>query len=177
MDIIEVGFGGGCHWCTEAIFLSLKGVTQVQQGWIASIESPTSLSEGVIVSFAPTLVSLEKLVAIHLRTHSATSAHSMRNKYRSAVYAFSDDQLQQCVAIMHKLQHEFANRLITEVITFGSFKSNKPEYLNYYYANVEKPFCENIVNPKLLQLLHDFPAEVDQQKLHHLLPDPILRKL
>lgn len=47
----KIGFGGGCHWCTEAVFQSLKGVELVEQGWIASIEPYSSFSEGVVVHF------------------------------------------------------------------------------------------------------------------------------
>ncbi|MEM9546265.1 MAG: peptide-methionine (S)-S-oxide reductase [Bacteroidota bacterium] len=80
----KVGFGGGCHWCTEAVFQSLNGVTEVEQGWIASKEAPL-LSEAVIVHYDEKIIDLTILIEIHLRTHSATSSHSMRSKYRSAI--------------------------------------------------------------------------------------------
>jgi peptide-methionine (S)-S-oxide reductase len=47
--VSKIGFGGSCHWCTEAIFLSLKGVTAVKQGWIASDGQNSTFSEAVIV--------------------------------------------------------------------------------------------------------------------------------
>jgi hypothetical protein len=59
--------------------------------------------------------------------------------------------------------------IITEVVPLDSFKLNQPQYLNYYYANPEKPFCQNIVNPKLIHLLQHFATEVDKSKLAHLL--------
>lgn len=170
MESSEIGFGGSCHWCTEAIFLSLKGITQVRQGWIASREAPERFSEAVIVHFDPNYISLETLIDIHLHTHSCTSTHTMRDKYRSAVYAFSKDQQSQAKAIIQALKPEFTDLIITEVIPFGTFKLNQPQYLNYYYTNPEKPFCQHIVKPKLLQLLREFKNEVDTSKLSHLLP-------
>ena len=169
MEPSEIGFGGSCHWCTEAIFLSLKGVNQVRQGWIASIEAATRFSEAVIVHFDPSIIPPETLIAIHLHTHSCTSEHTMREKYRSAIYTFSVQQQSLSKAVIQALQPEFGQPIITEVVPFGSFKLNQPQYLNYYYADPEKPFCQNIVNPKLTQLLRDFKSEVDLSKLPHLL--------
>ncbi|RYZ27192.1 MAG: hypothetical protein EOP49_42560, partial [Sphingobacteriales bacterium] len=96
---------------------------------------------------------LETLIAIHLHTHSCTSSHGMREKYRSAVYTFSELQQSLVTAIIQALQTEFNEPIVIEVVPFGSFKLNHPQYLNYYYADPEKPFCKNIVNPKLIQLL------------------------
>lgn len=162
----EIGFGGSCHWCTEAIFLSLRGVNDVQQGWIASSEMPSSFSEAVLVTFDPKVITLQTLVAIHLHTHSCTSAHSMRNKYRSAVYTFYPEQHFKVGDIVRTLQRDFSEPIITEIVEFKEFKLNKPEYLNYYYRDPDKPFCQNIVNPKLQQLLMDFAESVDQDKLN-----------
>lgn len=69
----KIGLGGSCHWCTEAIFRSLKGVSTVEQGWIASDGENTTLSEAVIVNFSPNEITLETLIAIHLHTHSCIS--------------------------------------------------------------------------------------------------------
>lgn len=168
MNVEEVGLGGSCHWCTEAIFLSLKGVRAVKQGWIASSEDPSRFSEAVLVEFDPQVIPLQKLIAIHLHTHSSTSAHSMRTKYRSAIYCYDAAQQRLATATIQALQQDFTAPLITEVLGFGSFKLNTQEYLNYYYSDPQKPFCRNIVNPKLIQLLKEFSAEVDHNKLAHL---------
>ena len=47
----KIGFGGGCHWCTEAIFQALNGVESVEQGWISSLNPYDTFSEAVIVHF------------------------------------------------------------------------------------------------------------------------------
>lgn len=88
----RVSLGGSCHWCTEAIFQSLKGVTTVFQGWEASTDENTSFSEAVTIDYDETIITLKSLVEIHLHTHSSTSNHSFRKKYRSAVYYYSEEQ-------------------------------------------------------------------------------------
>ena len=165
MEII--GFGGSCHWCTEAIFQSLNSVRKVEQGWIASSGEHWELSEAVLVSYEPGEISLEILIKVHLYTHSCTSQHSMRAKYRSAVYVTTCEQEQQAIVAITNLQIDFPDAIITQVLPFVSFKLND-EYLNYYYENPEKPFCKNIVNPKLKALLAKFSNLVDKNKLQHL---------
>jgi peptide-methionine (S)-S-oxide reductase len=151
----KIGLGGSCHWCTEAIFQSLKGVSDVQQGWISSKEHP-SFSEAVIVLFDTTIIDLAVLMDIHLRTHHSTSNHRMRKKYRSAIYAFSEDQFAKCTQILSALQTEFSKPLVTEVQHFDAFKLNSENYLDYYRSNPNKPFCKNVIDPKLNQLRQHF---------------------
>ena len=163
--VSKIGFGGSCHWCTEAIFQSLKGVAAVEQGWIASEGEASSFSEAVIVHFNAAIISLQTLIAIHLHTHSCTSKHHMRSKYRSAVYTFEENQVEPAKAALVVLQNDFDDKIITEVIPFAEFKLNSEDYLNYYYSNPRKPFCENVVGPKLRSLLQNFSNHIDQKKL------------
>jgi len=88
----KIGFGGGCHWCTEAVFQALNGVQKVEQGFIRSDPPQDSFSEAVIVTFDSKILSLETLIEVHLRTHASTSSHKMRGKYRSAIYIFDNQQ-------------------------------------------------------------------------------------
>lgn len=162
----KVGFGGGCHWCTEAVFQSLVGVVNVQQGWISSDNPFDELSEGVIVSFKDEIIALDTLVAVHLHTHSCTSLHSMRNKYRSAVYTFSTEQITKVDIAVKKLQDDFDRPIVTITIPFRHFKLNTQSWLDYYYSNLGKPFCLTYINPKLTLLMQQFTAMVDAEKLN-----------
>ena len=166
--VSKIGFGGSCHWCTEAIFLSLKGVTAVKQGWIASDGQNSTFSEAVIVEFDLNTISFQTLIAVHLYTHSCTVNHSMRAKYRSAIYTFNEGQATAAQNAIEALQPEFEGAIITKVIPFKRFRLNSDNYLNYYYNNPDKPFCQNIVNPKLRVLLARFSNEADVGKLIHL---------
>ena len=168
-DIIEkVGFGGGCHWCTEAIFLSLKGVSIVEQGWISSVEMDCSFSEGVVVHFDPNKIDLPTLISIHLHTHSCTTDHKMRNKYRSAVYTYSKSQSAIAKAAIEGLKNEFDKRIVTRVIPYQSFKPNTENYIDYYYSKPDMPFCQSYISPKLKLLLSQFSKVVNREKLSHL---------
>lgn len=65
----KAGFGGGCHWCTEGVFQALRGVAQVDQGFVRSDAPADTWSEGVIVTFDPSVIPLATLSEVHLRTH------------------------------------------------------------------------------------------------------------
>ena len=158
----KVGFGGSCHWCTEAIFQSLAGVTEVLQGWIA-VEGD-DFSEAVLVSFDEQEIPLATLMEIHLATHSCTAEHSMRRKYRSAVYVHDKEQAKDARVILSELQKDYEQPIITQVLPLMEFKLNQPAYLNYFYSDPQKPFCENIVRPKLRLLLERFGTNVDATK-------------
>ena len=102
-DVLKkIALGGGCHWCTEAVFQSLKGVVSVEQGYIASLVKHSAFSEGVIVHFNANIISLKTLIEIHLYTHKSTSNHSMREKYRSAIYVFSKSQNDKVEVVWHE---------------------------------------------------------------------------
>ena len=162
----KIGLGGGCHWCTEAVFQSLIGVQKVEQGFIASEGKNHPFSEAVIVHFNSSQISLKDLIEIHLYTHKSTSEHSMRSKYRSAIYFFTPDQKEESIKILKDLQSDFQKRIITKVIPFCNFKESDELFQNYYYSNPEKPFCETHINPKLSLLLQQFSQVADQEKIN-----------
>lgn len=169
MDNLEkIGFGGGCHWCTEAVFQHLRGVKKVEQGWIASSGENNTLSEAVIVEFDASIISIEILIEVHLRTHKSTSKHSMRKKYRSAIYTFSEKQNKTIKVILNNLQSKFEEKIITKIIPFVEFKASREQIQNYYKKNPEKPFCETFINPKLSLLLKEFTDFTRSEDLQHL---------
>lgn len=159
-EICKIGFGGGCHWCTEAVFAHLHGVSKVDQGWIASASPNDSFSEAVIVHFDPKIIGLEILIEIHLLTHASTSNHSMRGKYRSAVYSFSQDQHDAAEDNIEQLKNNSENQLITEVIPFKDFKRSNEKYQDYYLKNPDKPFCQTHIEPKLGLLTQQYKKHI-----------------
>lgn len=164
----KIALGGGCHWCTEAVFQSLIGVKLVEQGFVASTEVESSFSEAVVVHYNPHLISLEVLIEIHLHTHKSTSDHSMRSKYRSAIYTYTKAQAIQTKQILASLKSGFEEELVTKVYPFISFKPSETQFVNYYIKNPNKPFCENYIQPKLQLLLQKFSDAVNPKMVESL---------
>lgn len=148
----RLALGGGCHWCTEGVFVSLRGVSSVDQGWIAAAPPNDAYSEAVVVHYDPTVVSEATLVEVHLRTHAATAAHPLRPKYRSALYAFYEAQAARLRAHLSRLQSDFPNPLITRVLPFAAFRPNTEHYQDYFRKRPDAPFCVRHVWPKLAEL-------------------------
>ena len=148
----RIGFGGGCHWCTEAVFQSLKGIEHVAQGFIKSDSPADTWSEAVIVTFDPAIIELAALIEIHLRTHASTSHHKMRGKYRSAIYTFNDAQRRASQHELNRLQSDFEDELVTNVLPFAAFKESDEQFHNYYRSDPERPFCKTYIDPKLAKL-------------------------
>ena len=148
-DLKQIGLGGGCHWCTEAVFHAVEGVTKVEQGYISSEAPADAFSEAVIVHYLPKKGNLETLLKVHLHTHNATSNHSFREKYRSAVYYFNPEDSQSAENILQELQKEFGDKIVTQVLPFREFRASRESIQGYYKKNPEAPFCKRYIEPKL----------------------------
>ena len=157
----QIGLGGGCHWCTEAVFQALRGVEQVSQGFIRSASPDDTYSEAVLVTFNPQELKLADLIEVHLRSHASTSQHSMRGKYRSAVYVFSPEQALDAKIILSTLQKQFEAPLITRVLAFDGFEISQERFQNYFKKNNQKPFCKRHIDPKLDKLRADYARLLD----------------
>ena len=156
MATVKIGFGGGCHWCTEAVFQSLRGVTKVEQGFIKSHGPHDSYSEAALVTFDSDIIPLDILIDVHLRTHASTSPHKMRGKYRSAIYVFSRDSAAKTCAVLEELQSGFADKIVTMVLPFDGFKPSLEQFHDYYQTNSERPFCKTYIDPKLAKIRRQF---------------------
>lgn len=154
--MITVGFGGGCHWCTEAVFQSLKGVIEVRQGFIRSDPPDHVFAEAVEVDFDPSEITLESLISAHLATHASTSEHKLRNKYRSAVYVFGGEQKSQAEGVLLKLECQTGATYVTRVVPARGFKPSDARYQNYYASNPERPFCQVYIEPKFAKLRENY---------------------
>jgi peptide-methionine (S)-S-oxide reductase len=154
--LVRIGLGGGCHWCTEAVFASLTGIHNLRQGFISSTPPNDAGSEAVLLDIDECTIPLRVVIEVHLRTHASTSAHSLRTRYRSAVYINNDEMQQRCSTIIKSIEDDFAKPIITTVIPMVAFTPSDPRYHDYYYSNPDKPFCNTYIDPKLALLRREY---------------------
>lgn len=147
--MLKVGLGGGCHWCTEGVFQALRGVTQVDQGYLQSEPPADTWAEGVVLTFDPSTISLGMLAEVHLRTHSSSRARSPRGKYRSAIYIFEPGQRAEAERTVRRFAEEAAKTIHTQVVPFVDFLPSQERYQNYYRNDPNRPFCRRYIDPKL----------------------------
>lgn len=155
----RIGFGGGCHWCTEGVFQALRGVVEVDQGFIRSEAPSDAWAEGVIVSFDPAVIGLATLAEVHLRTHSANGSYSPGGRYRSAIYVFDASAHREADRAIEQFARGSSTTGRTLVLPLLGFKPSDARYRNYYRTDPQRPFCRRYIDPKLDYIRRHF-AEI-----------------
>ena len=159
----KVVFGGGCFWCTEAIFQELEGVETVESGYSGGgIANPTyrevcsgrtGHAEVVQVTFNPAALSYEDLLRIHLSTHNPTTLNrqgaDVGTQYRSIIFVSNEQQRTSAEKILAEMQEVYAQLIVTEIKNLEAFYRAAPEHQNFYRNNPEEGYCQAIIDPKL----------------------------
>lgn len=169
----EMALSGSCYWCMEAIFQSLKGVTDVNQGWVAEKPPSTNIVppdtqatfyEAIMVKYDSDIIPTAVLIDIHIHSHSSTHTHSLRYRYPSAIYTNSQKEQSQVKRLLKQKNDELNGRLLTQSLIIGQFKSSKQSMQDYFYNNPDKPFCQTVISPKLKKLLADYGQWISSEK-------------
>lgn len=173
MENLETAvFGGGCFWCTEAIFQRLKGVLSVVPGYSGGhVSNPTyeQVSEGntghtesIKIEFNPELISFETLLNVFFATHNPTEKNRQGedcgSQYQSTVFYMDEEQKNIVDKLITKLDADdtYGKKVQTEVKAFEKFYSAESYHHNYYNENQNMPYCQIVINPKLDKLKSKF---------------------
>ena len=166
---LEVVFlGGGCFWCTEAVFLRLEGVKKVIPGYAGGIvEKPsyeaictgtTGHAEVIQVLFDPNEISLETLLAVFWATHDPTTLNrqgaDVGPQYRSAIFYKDEAQGKLARSLKDKLNQSgiYNSAIVTEVTPFSNFYPAEAYHHNYYALHEQQSYCQYVVRPKVEKL-------------------------
>ncbi len=168
-------FGGGCFWCTEAVFDELSGVISVMPGYAGgSLKNPTyddvcggrtGHAEAIRIEFDPGQISYRDLLTVFFATHDPTTLNRQGNdagtQYRSIVLHASEEQKKEAEGFIRELNDSsaFGKPVVTEVKPLGEFYEAEDYHRKYYANNSYQPYCQFIISPKL-QKLHKQFAEL-----------------
>lgn len=160
-----ITLAGGCFWCTEAVFASLKGVVEAIPGYSGgNIENPsysqvasgtTGHAESVQITFDPKVIPLTTLLEVFFKLHDSTQLNKqgadVGTQYRSAIFYNSEDQKEIAESTKAKIKGS-----VTEVAKFKNFYPASEEHRNYYFKNRGNAYCTLVIDPKIAKLKKDF---------------------
>jgi peptide-methionine (S)-S-oxide reductase len=169
-------FGGGCFWCTEAVFLDVKGVSKVESGYAGgTVKNPTykevstgltGHAEVIQITFDPKVVSYEVLLEIFWNTHDPTTLNRQGadegTQYRSVVFYHSEEQKK--VAEQYKSQLEaskvYKNRIVTEISPLTNYYPAEDYHQNYYALNQGQGYCQYVIRPKVEKFRKQYQSKL-----------------
>jgi peptide-methionine (S)-S-oxide reductase len=164
--------GGGCFWCTEALFSEVEGVTSVLSGYSGgSLARPTyeqvctgrtGHAEVVQVTFDPTVVSYHDLLTIFMTTHDPTSLNRQGNdvgpQYRSVIFLHSPAQRTTAEQVVRELESAqvWKRKIVTELTPFTAFYPAEEYHRDYFRRNPASGYCQAIIAPKVAKFRKQF---------------------
>jgi peptide-methionine (S)-S-oxide reductase len=159
-------FGGGCFWCTEAVFERVEGVKSVTAGYAGGdTPSPTykqvcsgetGHAEVIQIEFDPAKVSYEQLLEVFWAAHDPTQLNRQGadtgTQYRSIILYHDDRQKAAAEKSLAAAQKEFGGRIVTEIKPLTKFYPAENYHQDYYRQNSSAPYCSVVIAPKLKKL-------------------------
>ena len=169
-------FGGGCFWCTEAIFLELEGVKKVESGYIGGktanptyeevSSGTTGHAEATQITFDPSKISFGELLEIFFATHDPTTLNrqgaDVGTQYRSEVFYHNEAQKKITEDYIKLLNQEntFGKPVVTKVSVVSKFYVAEDYHQNYYARNKEKSYCSYVITPKVEKVRKQFSEKL-----------------
>ncbi len=164
-ELQKATLGGGCFWCTEAVYLELNGVVDVKPGYSGGhVKNPTykevcdettGHAEVVQITFDAEIVSFSEILEVFFMTHDPTTLNRQGNdvgtQYRSAIFYHSDKQKDVAEKVIQLFEKEkvYDKPIVTEVTEFDKFYIAEDYHINYFARNKTQGYCQFVVAPKV----------------------------
>lgn len=156
-------FGGGCFWCTEAVFSQLEGITKVESGYSGGkIANPTyrevcsgltGHAEVIEVTYNPEVIAYADLLRIHLSTHNPTTLNrqgaDVGTQYRSVIFYRNENEKNTAMAVVSEMQAAYDTPILTEIAPLDYFYKAEDYHQDYYANNAQEGYCQAVIAPKL----------------------------
>ncbi|MES2213912.1 MAG: peptide-methionine (S)-S-oxide reductase MsrA [Patescibacteria group bacterium] len=158
-------FGGGCFWCTEAVFKKIRGVSSVLPGYSGgTLENPTydavssgntGHAEAVEIEYDPELVEYETLLTIFFGSHDPTTLNrqgaDVGTQYRSVIFYTTPEQKTRAEKYIEEINASstMGAPVVTELAPLGVFYEAEDYHKDYFAKHPGNPYCEVVINPKL----------------------------
>lgn len=157
--------GGGCFWCTEAVFDELRGVERVESGYSGGASAnptyqqvcsgTTGHAEVVRVTFDPQVVSFREILEVFFTVHDPTTLNrqgaDVGTQYRSVIFYHDEEQRRVAEEVIREMDAEklWDRPIVTEVAPFETFYEAEDYHQEYFRLNGSQPYCRAVVAPKV----------------------------
>lgn len=167
-------FGAGCFWCTEAVYLKLKGVLKVTSGYTGGkIPNPTyqavctgttGHAEVIQVEYDPSVITFDQMLDVFFHTHDPTTLNRQGadtgTQYRSAVFYHDEAQKAAAEKMIKDLNAsgEFKSPIVTTLEKLGKFYPAEGYHQDYFKLNPGNPYCQAVIVPKVSKFQKRYEA-------------------
>lgn len=171
-DLQTIVLGGGCFWCTEAVFKEVRGITDVESGYSnGHVEKPsyeqvctgaTGHNEVVKLTFDPAQISLRQILEIFFVVHDPTQLNRQGNdvgeQYRSGIYYTTEDQKQVADDLLRHIGQEklFGRPVVTEVEALANYWPAEEYHQDFFEKNPNQGYCMAVAAPKVAKFRKTF---------------------
>jgi peptide-methionine (S)-S-oxide reductase len=171
-------FGGGCFWCSEAVFQQIKGVRSVVSGYSGGLtKNPsyqevctgqTGHAEVIQITFDPQEVSYPELLEVFWQTHDPTTLNrqgaDVGTQYRSVIFFHNPAQKEQAEHYKQELdkEHAFHKPIVTEITEFSEFFPAEDYHQNYYNLHKGQDYCAAVIRPKVSKVKKVFKDKLKE---------------
>lgn len=169
---MKATFGGGCFWCTEAIFKNIDGVRAIRPGYMGGKrENPTyeqvctgatGHAEVIQIEYDESVVDYEELLKVFFKTHDPTSLNrqggDIGTQYRSVVFYHDDSQKEAVSQMIASLEREnvYNKPIVTQIEDEQVFWPAEDYHFNYFEQNPKNQYCAVVIAPKLQKFLKEY---------------------
>jgi peptide-methionine (S)-S-oxide reductase len=169
-EIITVG--GGCFWCTEAVFEDLKGVEKVESGYSGGIlpnptyeqvcSGDTGHAEVSQITFDPKVISLKQVLEVFFTVHDPTTLNrqgaDVGTQYRSVIFYRNDAQKAMAEQVIKEVADEklWSGKIVTQVAPFKAFYKAEDYHQEYFKLHGSQPYCHAVIAPKVAKFRAHF---------------------
>jgi len=174
MDSQAITLGGGCFWCTEAVFEIVDGVLAVESGYSnGHVDKPsyeqvctgtTGHAEVVRVSFDADRISLREILAIFFAIHDPTTLNRQGNdsgtQYRSGIYLHDPSQEAVVREVVAEANEALKGRVVTEVQPLANYSKAEAYHQHYFANHPNAGYCSFVVAPKVEKFKRVFKERV-----------------
>ena len=172
--------GGGCFWCTEAIFEEIEGVYDVISGYSGgSVISPsyrevttgrTGHAEVIQIRFNPSVISYKEILDVFFKTHDPTTLNrqgaDIGTQYRSVIFYHSENQRKAALEEISSLEKAgiYKDPVVTSVEAYANFYLAEDYHQNYFKNNPDQGYCAYVIKPKLSKFRKDYSSKLKTLK-------------